>query len=157
MEAAERGSVAVQLWWRAQWRHSVMDPEIQRALNDGVSPDKIAAELQRRGLAVPPELGKMLQADPNRPQEGEGNFGGAMVQGATMNLAGQASERFRQEQAEYARVHPVRSVAGQVIGGIGAAAGVAALSPWALPAGAMARFLIGAGTGGTTAAAEGGP
>lgn len=39
-----------------------MDPEIQRALAAGYTPQQIAAELQRRGLAVPPELTSIMNA-----------------------------------------------------------------------------------------------
>lgn len=42
-----------------------MDPEIVRALKDGHSPQEIAAELQRRGLPVPPQL--QMMAMPRQP------------------------------------------------------------------------------------------
>jgi len=44
-----------------------MDPEIQRALQDGVPPHVIAAELQRRGIPVPQELASMA-APADTPQ-----------------------------------------------------------------------------------------
>lgn len=148
-----------------------MDPEILRALKDGAKPGDIATELVRRGLPVPPELEQMAQAQSpdqrtpqaaQQPQQGgsfqdDGSFGGAVVQGATLNLMGQGVERFRKEQEIYAKQHPILNFTGNVVGAVGAAAGLAAASPVALPAGAIARFLYGAGQGGTAAAAEGGP
>lgn len=73
-----------------------MDPEIQRALQNGVPPQVIAGELQKRGLAVPQELSAMItpvaqQPDALPPSPGASKIGlGTLAAGAagTLGAAG---------------------------------------------------------------------